>query len=65
MNEKITVSVTEDTVTIFKGDEELVHWVEDEWLEDPSITISIANAIHLAYVNPEYLIEKLNRKEEN
>lgn len=43
------VVVTEDSVTILHNDEEIVHWISDEWEEDPSIVPSIANAIKIAY----------------
>ena len=43
------VIVTEDSVTILHNQEEIVHWVSDEWEEDPSIVPSIANAIKIAY----------------
>ena len=43
------VVVTEDSVTILHNNEEIVHWVSDEWEEDPSIVPSIANAIKIAY----------------
>lgn len=43
------VIVTEDSVTVLHNQEEIVHWVSDEWEEDPSIVPSIANAIKLAY----------------
>lgn len=40
---------------------EVCHWTQDEWLEDPSITPSIANAIHLAHADPSTLIS-INRR---
>ena len=43
------VIVTEDSVTVLHNQEEIVHWVSDEWEEDPTIVPSIANAIKLAY----------------
>lgn len=43
------VIVTEDSVTVLHNQEEIVHWVSDEWEEDPSIVPSIANAIKIAY----------------
>ena len=46
---KTEVVVTEDSVTILHNQEEIVHWVSDEWEEDPTIVPSIANAIKLAY----------------
>lgn len=38
------------------NDEEIVAWTENEWIEDPTVTIAIANAIHMFYTEgPEYL----------
>ena len=48
---KPEVIITESSVTILHDDEEIVHWVSDEWEEDPSIVPSIANAIKLAYTD--------------
>ena len=42
---KSEVIVTESSVTILHDNEEIVHWVSDEWEEDPSIVPSISNAI--------------------
>ena len=42
--EEITISMRDGT--------EVVHWVEDEWIEDPTIVPAIANAIHLAHTAP-------------
>jgi len=46
---RVEVVITEDSITVLHGKEEIVHWVSDEWEEDPSIVPSIANAIKLAY----------------
>jgi hypothetical protein len=48
---KSEVIVTESSVTILHDNEEIVHWVSDEWEEDSSIVPSIANAIKLAYTD--------------
>lgn len=45
------VVITESSVTVLHNDEEIVHWVSDEWEEDPTIVPSICNAIHLAYTD--------------
>lgn len=58
---KVTVEITDDFVRIYEGEEEIVGWVNDEWEEDPSIVPSIANAIHLAYTNFEYLKKILGK----
>ena len=48
-NMKTEVNITEYSVTVLHNQEEIVHWVSDEWEEDPSIVPSIANAIKIAY----------------
>lgn len=48
---KTEVIVTESSVTITHDNEEIVHWISDEWEEDPDIVPSISNAIKLAYTD--------------
>ena len=58
----LTVEIYPEEITISLEDgTEVVHWVEDEWLEDPTIVPAIANAIHLAHTAPDDLIV-LNQK---
>ena len=53
----LKVEILEEEITISLEDgTEVVHWVEDEWLEDPTITPCIANAVNLAYTDPQGLI---------
>lgn len=47
--EEITIRTVNDKI-------EVVHWVEDEWIEDPTILPAIANAIHLAHTHPDKLM---------
>ena len=50
VSEKPGVEITEDSVTIRNEQgKEIVHWIEDEWKEDPSVTLAIANAITMFY----------------
>lgn len=58
----VQVEITEDSITVLHGKEEIVHWVSDEWEEDPSIVPSIANAIKLAYKDI-FLLRELVDKE--
>lgn len=52
------VDVSMDSITISTLDGiEVVHWVDDEWMEDPSIVPAIANAMRMAYEEPETLLE--------
>lgn len=47
-----------DHITLFDGDQELVHWTQDEWEEDPSLVLSIVNATRILYEKgPEALLE--------
>ena len=55
---KLTIKIDNEEITISTSNGvEVVHWVEDEWQEDPTIVPAIANAIHLAHTDPEKLIE--------
>ena len=58
------VDVFEDSVHIYdEHGEEIVMWLEDEWIEDPSVTISIANAIRVFYVDgPDALKSIIGRR---
>jgi hypothetical protein len=54
--ETIQVEVLEDEVTISCDGYEVVHWIKDEWIEDPEVVVpAIAHAVHLAYTNPSHL----------
>jgi len=58
---KLTIEHDEDEVTILMEDgTEVVHWVRDEWEEDPTLINVICNAIIMAQVHPEKLI-KINQ----
>ena len=48
---KATVKITNSSIRILEGKEEIVGWHVDEWTEDQSIVPSIANAIKLAYTD--------------
>jgi hypothetical protein len=36
-------------IALMDGDAELVMWTSDEWREDPSLVVVIANAIQVGY----------------
>ena len=48
-NCEVNVIIDSDSVTILKGKKEIVKWLDDEWIEDPSVTLVIATAIKDAY----------------
>lgn len=51
-----TVKLYEDSIYLRDGSEELVMWVQDEWIEDPSLVWSIVNAVRIGYeAGPEEL----------
>jgi len=52
----IEIFPEEITVTTINDKIEVVHWTEDEWIEDPTIVPAIVNAIHLAHTDPDKLI---------
>lgn len=60
-NPRVRIELGEDHVTIYHHDEEVVHWLQDEWEEDPSIVPSIANAVMLACTNIRLLREKVGK----
>lgn len=57
------VEIGEDYVTIFDSyGNELLHWIEDEWTEDPSVTLAIAQAIHTYHTKGEDAIKSIISK---
>lgn len=58
---KLSVTIHSDEITVYIKQKgcifEVVHWVRDEWEEDPSIVTQIAMAIHLAYTDPKLLVD--------
>jgi len=53
------IEFSEDSITIYNryGGPELVTWTQTEWTEDPSIVLSIANAIKMYYEDYDRLVE--------
>jgi len=59
---KLHAKIEPDTIRIYdEHQNEIVGWHEDEWKEDPFVTMSIANAIKMAYEEPELLISTLEK----
>lgn len=56
----IDVVIEDDIISINEKGQEIAMWIKDEWVDDPNVVFSIANAIKLAYTNIEKLKEKLN-----
>lgn len=57
------VSIGPDYVTIFDQGEEIAHWIEDEWMQEPELATTIANAIRMYYVKgPAYMRQLLNKE---
>lgn len=58
-NLKISIDAESLNIYIDKGeDKEPIHvcyWHIDEWTEDPSVAISMLNAVQLYYTNPQEL----------
>jgi len=48
MGKKDNVYIRDDFISIADDEGEVVRWVRDEWLEEPDIVVTIANAINLA-----------------
>jgi len=55
-----TVKFSEDYIAIHYNEQELVGWTMSEWIEDPSVVLSIANAVYLAGIDTEALLDALN-----
>jgi len=53
------IEFSKDSITIYiqGGGPELVTWTKDEWIEDPSIVLSIANAIKMYYTDYDRLVK--------
>lgn len=59
----IVIDIWPDGVYINDKDNELVCWVEDEWLEDPeSVVPAMLNALTLAMTNPQELRQILGKE---
>lgn len=56
----MSVRITDDYIQIVDdtGDE-VVYWDRQEWIEDPEVTLSIAQAIVMALTRPHVLRETL------
>ena len=55
------IEINDDSIYIEDEHGEIVSWVEDEWIEDPSVIISISNAIDIYHSEgPESLREHIN-----
>lgn len=54
--------ITDDYIAIVEDvtEVEIVGWCKDEWMEDPELVVpAIANAIHLCYTDPGFLLKTL------
>lgn len=53
----LTVEVADTHVTIYtQNGYEVIHWIQDEWQEDPDIAPVIAHAVVMAYAAPHSLV---------
>lgn len=63
--QELSISIDEESVNIYvdNGEEidplHIVYWHLDEVEEDANVAISMANAIHLYYTNPQELVDRL------
>lgn len=48
MKKKYQIKFEEDSITISDDKGEVVHWVQDEWKENPSVVFPIVNAVKMA-----------------
>lgn len=62
---RLKLAIDSESVNIYidNGEDQdpthIVYWHEDEWVEDPSIVISIVNAVDLFHTNKEELLKRL------
>jgi hypothetical protein len=59
------VELAEDSIHIHdEHGKEVVMWIQDEWIDDPSVVLSIANAICIFYEKgPDAIKELIGRIE--
>ena len=55
----LTITIRTDFIRISDGARELVYWDRQEWVEDPDLTTTIANAVFLASTDPAAFRAKL------
>lgn len=53
------VDFHDDYISIRNKAEEIVGWSKDEWVEDPEVVFSIANAVRIAYGEPNETVEEM------
>jgi hypothetical protein len=62
---ELSISIDNESLNIYidNGDQHepthIVYWHLDEVKEDENVAISMVNAVHLFYTNPQELINKL------
>jgi hypothetical protein len=53
----LSVEISDESVRIHtRQGYEVIMWLYTEWLEDPTCVPAIANAVHLAHSQPEFLL---------
>ncbi len=56
MNSRFTVRTGEGFVAIDYDGKEVLYWDQAEWVEDPTVTIAIVNAVNEALAHPHKLV---------
>lgn len=41
--------ISDECIVLWDGTEELVYWDRQEWIDDPALCVSIANAVKIGY----------------
>jgi|GEM_PF-4715347 len=56
------IEMTDDELRIYdQNDQEIVIWTQDQWIDDPSLVLSMVNAVHILHTQgPEFLKTILN-----
>lgn len=53
----------EEAVQILRGKKEVLYWDKQEWIDDPKLVLTIANAIAMALTDPEMMDIELRKAE--
>ena len=57
----MNITVKDDHISIHDGEDEIFFWHKQEWLDDPSLIVTVANAITIALSDPDLARETFDR----
>lgn len=59
MKSRFSAVIGEQDIMILYDGTEVMYWEMNEWVEDPTVALAAANAVRMAYEEPDKLYEKL------